>query len=72
MQEQLHDVSHVQSTAGAFAALASGSVVAWGDLYRGGDIPTCVKEKLNTMKVIELQASSGAFAALSSTGTVVW
>lgn len=65
----MHNVVSVQSTWGAFAALRSdGTVVAWGDPQRGGDLSD-VREDLHTVQ--RLQASAHSFAALRADGSVV-
>ncbi|CAE7856935.1 RUG3, partial [Symbiodinium sp. KB8] len=69
---QLRNVSAIQSTNHAFAAIRTdGSVVTWGDSdcdFEGGDISQ-VRERLKDVR--EIQSSLGAFAALLRDGSVV-
>jgi len=65
----LRNVVSVQSTSGAFAALRSdGTVVAWGDPRKGGDLSD-VQVDLHAIQ--RLQACARSFAALRADGSVV-
>ena len=52
VQNELKNVSQVQATACAFAALLNdGSVVTWGDADCGGD-SSCVRDQLKNVRNI--------------------
>ena len=66
------DVTALQATTSAFAALrADGSVVTWGDLQNGGDSSTVASKLNGTNDVIELASTQSAFAARRADGSVV-
>ncbi|CAE7213344.1 rsmH [Symbiodinium pilosum] len=66
--EQLTQVTSVQASIGAFAALrADGSVVVWGQRGPGGDC-THVQDQLKDVR--EIQAAARAFAAIRADGSV--
>eukprot|EP00434_Breviolum_minutum_P029816 symbB.v1.2.026359.t1/scaffold2626.1/size122458/9 len=67
--DHLTGVKHIQSTAAAFAAIMEdGSVVTWGNPYRGGH-SSAVQDQLKGVE--QIQATGGAFAAILEDGTVV-
>ena len=69
VQDQLRGVQQIQATESAFAAiLADGSVVTWGDAYRGGD-SLGVQDQLRGVQ--QIQAARDAFAAILADGSVV-
>ena len=59
-----------RSSCTAFAAiLSNGDVIAWGDEYGGGNIPSETMEQLN--HVVAIPATDHAFAALRLDGRVL-
>ncbi|CAE7761593.1 HERC2 [Symbiodinium necroappetens] len=69
VQEQLHDVRHLQSSAAAFAALRSdGTVVTWGHSRFGGNSAD-VQSQLRDVQLV--QATADAFAVILGDGSVV-
>ena len=68
-RDKLTGVKHIQSTAAAFAAIMEdGSVVTWGNAYRGGH-SSAVQDQLKGVE--QIQATGGAFAAILEDGSVV-
>lgn len=68
VRDQLRGVEWIQASQGAFAALAKGQVVTWGDPYHGGDSRE-VQDQLQGVQAI--QASGSAFTAVLADATLV-
>eukprot|EP00435_Cladocopium_sp_Y103_P057230 s979_g19.t1 len=69
VQDQLRNVTQIQVTYGAFAAmLGDGSVVTWGDPDAGGD-SSRVQNQLRNVQ--QIRATYRAFAAILADGSVV-
>ena len=52
MQDQLWNVTHIQATGSAFAAIRSnGAVVTWGNAHFGGD-SSHIQEKLKSVRQV--------------------
>ena len=69
VQDQLRDVTAIQATDAAFAALRSdGSVVTWGSSASGGRSSRVQSQLMN---VEHIQRASRSFAALRSDGCVM-